>query len=189
MSGGTGTPHECLLNSWEALRQILLEGLPQLCAKRTRLALMPQALHSLGAHLVFSTRGRRPLISTEIRPDVHAFLAGTLRDLDCRSVTVGGTEDHVHLLFDMSKKIASAKLIEEVKRRSSKFVKTLDPGLAEFYWQGGYGMFGVSPHHFGIVREYVVNQERHHRQETFQDELRRLLTEAGVPFDERYLWD
>lgn len=150
---------------------------------------MPQALHTLGTHLVFSTRGRRPLLSPEIRPEAHAFLAGILRDLECKSVTVGGTEDHVHLLFDMSKKVATSKLIEELKRRSSKFVKTLGPTVEDFYWQGGYGLFGVSPGHFPFVRQYVLSQEEHHRKETFEDELRRLLNEAGMTFDERYVWD
>lgn len=150
---------------------------------------MPQSLHTLGTHLIFATRERKPFLSDAIRPKVHAYLAKALHNLECRSITIGGPADHVHLLFDMTKKLSTAKVIEELKRESSKFVKTLSPETESFYWQGGYGLFGVSPGHFEVVRQYVLNQEEHHKTESFQDEFRRLLLESGLSFDERYLWD
>jgi hypothetical protein len=72
---------------------------------------------------------------------------------------------------------------------SSKFVKTLDSGLGEFHWQDGYGLFSVSPSHCESVRKYILDQEGHHRKETFQEEYLRILKKYGAPYDERYLWD
>ena len=61
--------------------------------------------------------------------------------------------------------------------------------MQEFYWQNGYGAFSVSPSHVNGLKEYVQNQEEHHRHESFQDEFRRLLRKYGIEFDERYVWD
>ena len=81
------------------------------------------------------------------------------------------------------------KVLEIIKKDSSKFVKTLNPSLACFYWQDGYGLFSVSPEHREAVENYVLNQEQHHRKETFKEEYLRILKEHRAAFDERYLWD
>ena len=84
---------------------------------------------------------------------------------------------------------APVEFVEQVKRESSKFVKTLGPKYNQFYWQRGYGMFSVSPTHLADAEKYVRNQEEHHRQKTFQEELREFLDRYGVEYDERYVWD
>jgi putative transposase len=66
-------------------------------------------------------------------------------------------------------------------------MKTL--GIANFHWQDGYGLFGVSPSNFEAVRKYILDQEEHHKKETFQDEYLRILKRCDVRYNERYLWD
>jgi hypothetical protein len=68
-------------------------------------------------------------------------------------------------------------------------VKTESPELSDFHWQAGYGAFSISPSHVEALKQYIANQEQHHRRETFQDEFRRLCKKYGVPIDERYVWD
>ena len=97
--------------------------------------------------------------------------------------------DHVHVLCRLGKTMSMARLVKELKRESSKWAKTKAGALADFYWQNGYGAFSVSPAHVEPLRVYIANQEEHHRKETFQDELRRLLTKYGLQWDERYVWD
>ena len=80
-------------------------------------------------------------------------------------------------------------MLEVLKKDSSKFVKTLSPDLALFHWQDGYGLFSVSPSHLGPLRESIHNQEEHHKRETFQEELVRILKKYHVEYDDRYLWD
>jgi putative transposase len=150
---------------------------------------MPQSLTKLYAHLIFSTKNREAFLDQAIRPRVHAYLATIIRDLDLPWVVVGGVADHVHILFDMGKMVAPVKFVEEVKRESSKFVKTLGAQYAKFYWQRGYGMFSVSPKDRDEAEYDVRNQEEHHRQRTFQDEYRAMLTRYGIEFDEQYVWD
>lgn len=150
---------------------------------------MPQSLSKLYAHLVFSTKNRQPWLDDAVRSRVHAYMATTLRDLECPWVVVGGMPDHVHLLFDMGKKNAPVKLVEHVKRESSKFVKTLGHDYREFYWQRGYGMFSVSPTLLPEAESYVRHQAQHHQTRSFKDEFRALLNRYDIEYDERYVWD
>lgn len=150
---------------------------------------MPQSLTKLHTHLIFSTRNRRPRLDEAIRDRVHAYIYQIIRDLDSPYVVVGGAADHVHILFDLGKQRAPLEFVEQVKRESSKFVKTLGPQYENFYWQRGYGMFSVSPTHLPNVERYVRDQEAHHRERIFQEEFRDILRRANTPFDERYIWD
>ncbi|MEO2016349.1 MAG: IS200/IS605 family transposase [Fuerstiella sp.] len=150
---------------------------------------MPQSLTQLYAHLIFSTKHRVSVLDDEVRPRVHAYLATIIRNLDSPYVVVGGVADHVHILFDMGKMHAPVEFVENVKRESSKFIKTLGARYRSFYWQRGYAMFSVSPTHKNDIERYIRNQEEHHRQKTFQEEPRDFLNRYGIEFNEEYVWD
>jgi len=150
---------------------------------------MPQSLTQLYSHLIFSTKNRQPFLDDEIRPRVHGYLATIIRNLDSPWVVLGGVADHVHILFDMGKMRAPVEFVEQAKRESSKFVKTLGAAYKDFYWQRGYGMFSVGPAHRSEAEDYVRNQEEHHRSKTFQEEYRAFLKHYGIAYDEQYVWD
>jgi len=139
--------------------------------------------------MIFSTKDRLPCLRREFRPRAWAYLAGILDKLECHAITVGGVEDHVHILCNLSKKYASMKILEILKKDSSKWIKRQSRDLATFHWQDGYGLFGVSPSHFDLVRRYILSQEEHHRRVSFQEEFLRILKKYRVDYDERYLWD
>ena len=98
-------------------------------------------------------------------------------------------EDHVHILCRLGRTITIADLIRDLKRASSGWCKSLSQTLHEFDWQDGYGAFSISPSHVEGLTMYIHDQEEHHRRESFQDELRRLMRKYGIEFDERYVWD
>lgn len=148
---------------------------------------MPQSLARNVIHLVFSTKNREPFIDPDIRDRLFAYLAGTLNELGCHAITVGGVADHVHILFVLSKTLALSKVVEEVKKISSKWAK--ETGEPRFYRQNGYGAFSVSASNEEQVAEYIAKQEERHRQVTFQDEFRAFLRKHGIAWDERYVWD
>lgn len=150
---------------------------------------MPQSLCQIYVHLIFSTRNREPLLDATVRPRAHAYMAEIVRGLGCPFVVAGGTDDHVHILFDIGKQTTPPALVEAVKKESSKFLKTLGPAYVAFYWQRGYGMFSVGPTQRTAVQQYVGAQEEHHRQRTFQEEFRAFLDRYGIAYDERYVWD
>jgi len=150
---------------------------------------MPQSLAKLHVHLVFSTKQREPLLLQPFRERVHSYLAVVLNNLDSPAKIIGGTSDHVHILFRMSKNHALAHIVEAIKVSSSKWIKTQNPALHAFRWQNGYGGFSVSPSQADAAVEYIDHQEEHRRVVGFQEEYRRFLQTYGVEFDERYVWD
>lgn len=121
--------------------------------------------------------------------DPGSYLARTAQNVNCPALKVGGVADHVHLLCRLGKQIDISQLIAELKRESSKWVKEEQPKLQRFYWQNGYGAFSVSPNHVDLLQHYIVHQDEHHRQESFQDEFRRICKLNGVAIDEQYVWD
>lgn len=150
--------------------------------------MMPQSLALVLVHIIFSTKHRMPFMqSPDLRSEVHAYLTGTLRGLDCEPLRVGGIGDHVHILTALSRSICIAELVKKLKTGSTKIIK--DKGNRHFAWQSGYGAFSVSQSSKESIIAYIATQEEHHRKMTFQEEFRVLLQKHGVPFDERYLWD
>ena len=151
---------------------------------------MPQSLSKVYLHVVFSTKNRVPYLSDRgLRQETHAYLAGACRNLGSPSLIVGGVEDHVHISCFMSRTLTMADFVGELKRESSKWIKTKARSLSDFHWQSGYGIFSISPVHVEDLRKYIADQESHHRRETFKDKFRRLLKKYDIDYDERYVWD
>lgn len=150
---------------------------------------MSQSLARIIVHLIYSTKHREPFITPEVRTSLYAYQAGIFLNVDSPAIEIGGTADHVHALFELSKKEELCDVIEVVKKESSKWMKTQGPEFKNFYWQGGYGAFSVSPAHAQKARAYILDQESHHREVTFQDEFRKFLKDYDVEYDERYVWD
>ena len=147
---------------------------------------MPQSLDHVLVHLVFSTKDRHPYLVDGVRPELHAYLAGTVRATGCVCLRVGGVEDHVHIALRLSRTMSVASLVEEVKTSSSRWLKSRSP---DFSWQRGYGVFSVGPEGVDALVAYIDGQVEHHRTQGFQDEYRSLLGCHGIEYDERYVWD
>ena len=151
---------------------------------------MPQSLSSVHIHLVFSTKDREPFLrDVEIQKEMHAYLGGISKNLDCSPVIVGGVEDHVHLLCRLARTISQADWVKEIKRVSSIWIKKREPALAAFAWQGGYGAFSVSASAIDKIREYIIGQQEHHTRQIFQDEYRAFLRKHEMEWDERFVWE
>ena len=148
---------------------------------------MSQSLSRVVVHAVFATKGRAPSIADWAKPELYAGIAAALSDFDCVAIRVGGTSDHIHMLFALARTRTIAEVVEAVKVRASRWMK--GQGSPRFAWQAGYAVFSVGERQVSTVARYIEQQEAQHRRLTFADELRRILTEHGVAFDERYLWD
>ena len=150
---------------------------------------MPQSLSLIIIHIIFSTKDRAPLLDKDLSHELHLYLATVARNLDCECYSAGGVTDHVHLAIRLPRTVTIAKVIEELKTSSSKWLKTKSPNMANFAWQRGYGAFSVGPSDLSDLLAYIDTQEQHQRRYCFQDELRALLKKYGVEHDERYMWD
>jgi REP element-mobilizing transposase RayT len=149
---------------------------------------MPQSLSKVILHIIFSTKDREPWFDSDVQPRIHAYLATICRDLGAELVHVGGVADHVHILTALPRTLSQAELIEQIKKASSRWIKTLHARYRGFFWQRGYGAFSVSPSQVDSVLKYIRTQQEHHRTRTFQEEYRALLRKHCVDFDERYVW-
>ena len=74
---------------------------------------MPHSIARIYIHLVFGTKLRLPLIQETVQKSLFSFMAGILNRMDCEPIRIGGVNDHVHLLFVLSRKYAISKIAEE----------------------------------------------------------------------------
>src|SRR5262245_42037067 len=105
---------------------------------------MSQSLVKNLVHLVYSTKDRQDCILAEARPRLYAYQAGIFKQWDSPGLAIGGIGDHVCALFTLSKNWPLKKVVEEVKKSSSKWMKTNENGNPGVGWQNGYAAFSVS---------------------------------------------
>lgn len=149
---------------------------------------MPGTYTSLHYHVVFSTQGRRRVITENLLPRLHAYLGGIVNELGGACLAVGGIGDHVHMLIGLPAVRAISDVVRIVKTNSSKWIHE-QIGQLDFAWQSGYSAFTVSASQLERVREYVNGQAEHHKSQSFDDEIIALLQRHGIQYDPRYVLD
>ena len=149
---------------------------------------MSQSLSKLYMHIIFHIKNGAVPIRNNNKNALFAYMGSIIKDNDSIPIIINGTTDHVHILCVMSKNISLAKLTEEIKRHSSRWIKTIGSEYKKFAWQGGYAGFSVSQSLHNKTREYILRQEEHHKKMTFKEELRAFFKEYNIEYDERYLW-
>ncbi len=150
---------------------------------------MPQSLVKMLVHLVFSTKHRADLIAPEIEHELYAYLHGIVANNGGVLLSGNGTTNHVHLLISLGRKVSISELVGDLKRDSSKWIKTKGAQYQQFYWQEGYGAFSVGQDQIEAVTKYIAGQKEHHQKKVFEDEMRGFFRKYGIEFDERYVWD
>jgi REP element-mobilizing transposase RayT len=150
---------------------------------------MGQSLSKNYLHLVFSTKSHIKILDKNVSNELYRYISAILKSCNSPAITIGGTSDHVHILCVLSKNISTAKLLEEIKKSSSKWIKTKGDTYRHFKWQGGYASFSVSQSYVTSIKKYIENQELHHKKISFRNELLKLLDDYYIVYDKRYLWD
>ncbi len=135
-------------------------------------------------HIVFSTKNREKQIPAEVQPKLWAFLASIARARKIEVKTIGGTDDHVHMLLALPATMPLSKCVQELKAVSSKWMN--EEGHS-FAWQEGYGAFSVGGSQVDTVTQYIDRQQEHHAKHTFESEFLSLLQKHGVPYDPNYV--
>jgi putative transposase len=150
---------------------------------------MPQSLSNILLHIIFSTKNRMPLITSDNTSDLYAYIASISRAHGCPVHQIGGTENHIHICCSLARTQTCAKLVEEIKTGATKWIKTKGLAFASFAWQNGYGAFSIAQDQLDAVKQYIKNQQHHHTKVTFEEEFLALLKRFNVPYDEKYVWD
>lgn len=149
---------------------------------------MSQSLSNLFVHIIFHINFESVGIKAEDEESLYAYIGCIIKNVESTPILINGTSNHVHILCILSKNIALSKIVEEIKRHSSRWIKSQNPCYHNFAWQGGYAGFSVSASKVEIVKAYIKDQKEHHKKQTFQDEYILFLKEYGISYDEKYLW-
>ena len=149
---------------------------------------MAQSLTKIYIHLIFHIKNTSSKILSKDLERVHAYIGNLVNEAKCINVWVNGTEDHVHILFLLSRDESISHLVEEVKRNSSRWIKTLSHDYAMFAWQAGYAAFSVSESVTEKTLNYIKNQKEHHKHLTFAEEYKRFLELYNVEYNEEFVF-
>jgi len=137
--------------------------------------------------IVFSTKNREHTLLKINRDELYKYIWGVLKNKNCHLYRIGGITDHIHLVIGLHPAIPLASLIKDIKLASSDHIKAFQL-FPEFNgWQVGYGGFTYSFKDKDKLIEYVKNQEEHHATKSYLEELKELLKEHGIEYDEKYL--
>ncbi|MFN0141685.1 MAG: IS200/IS605 family transposase [Pyrinomonadaceae bacterium] len=147
---------------------------------------MPHTYTNLIFHIVFSAKERFPFIKPEFEGRLYEYIGGTIRGLGGICLEIGGVADHVHLLVRLKPTLPVSKFLEKLKPSVTKWARAIVH--PKFEWQDGYGAFSIGESQIPAVRRYIENQKEHHKKQSFDDEFKEMLRQAGIEFDERYLW-
>jgi putative transposase len=148
---------------------------------------MAGAYCNLLYHLLFSTKGRRPLISSAMKMRLHDYIGGIVRGEDGDLLEINSVADHVHLAVRLHPTRAIADVLRLIKSNSSRWANEKFRRGPSFAWQEGYAAFTVSQSQVPRLLDYIRGQEEHHRKQDFRRELVSLLRRNGIAFEERYL--
>ena len=125
-------------------------------------------------HIIFSTKDRHPVINSEIRSDVYNYIRRMSKEIGLYLHNIGGTDDHVHLLIYIPPKLAVSDAVGKLKGASSHYVNSKYADKYTLYWQNGFGAFTIGKERFKRLATYIDNQEKHHRDETIEDDLEKV---------------
>ena len=149
---------------------------------------MGSTLTNLIFHVIFSTKGREPVIIPGICDELYRYMGGIIKGEGGVLLQVGGMPDHIHIVLKSKPVHALSAIMQKVKGISSKWVNEQNRLMDRFAWQEGYGAFTVSESQIPAVLKYVREQENHHRNLSFKNEFIQILELHQVEYDERYLW-
>lgn len=149
---------------------------------------MGQSLSQMYIHLTFGTKNRYPFIKPEWESKLHAYIAGIMKNYDCPVLEMNSVTDHIHILFRLSKNYPISKVIENVKKDSSKWIKA-NTVHNKFAWQVGYGAFSISSSKLDAVQSYFRNQKEHHKRVSFEEEIEDFFKKYKVSeYEKSYFW-
>ena len=150
---------------------------------------MANTYSQLHFHVVFSVKNKACSFSISELDSVFEVLRVVLLQEDVFPIVVGGYTDHIHALINIKPKYSISNIMSNIKSKSNKFLKEKKHVKDNFEWQVGYSVFSISHNDVFSVRRYILDQKSHHQKLTFEEEYRKMLKDAEIEFDEKYLFD
>jgi putative transposase len=141
------------------------------------------AIHShvkIYVHLIWGTYNHQRILNSKIRLSIYNHIAKRSKELSIVFEKINIQPEHIHVLLSLPSDKSIAKIAKDLKGESSNWINenNLIPG--KFRWQRGYGAFSVSASQLEIVKQYVKNQEEHHRRKSFKEEYDEWAGQYGI---------
>ena len=150
---------------------------------------MPNTYSQIYIQIVFTVKGRENLIKNTNREELHKLITGIIKNRNQKLLSIFAMPDHVHLLIGIKPNISISDLVRDIKAGSSKFINDSKWLNGKFNWQEGFGAFSYSKSQIDNVIKYILNQEEHHKKETFKEEYLGFLNKFEIDYDEKYLFE
>ncbi len=150
---------------------------------------MPNTYGDIYVQVVFAVKYRQKLIDKSWRDELNKYITGIINRKGVKPLIVNCVSDHIHIFFAMKSNVLVADLVRDVKRSSTNFINDKKFLNCKFEWQSGYAFFSYSKKHVDSVYNYILNQEAHHQQKSFEDEYIELMKTNEVEYEEQYLFD
>ncbi|HEY6906973.1 MAG TPA: IS200/IS605 family transposase [Ignavibacteriaceae bacterium] len=135
------------------------------------------------AHIVFTTKNRDKILSEAIRHQVFEHIKQNAKEKNIWIDTVNGYLEHIHCLVSLNREYSISKTSQLIKGESSRWINSTALMGGKFYWQDDYWAVGVSESHLDSVREYIKNQEAHHRVKSFSEEISEFMAKYGWAYE------
>ena len=140
-------------------------------------------------HFVFAVKFRRGLISNEWKAELYKYITEIIQSNDHKLLVINGIEDHIHIFVGMRPTQSISDLMKIVKQSSSLWINEKRFTQQKFQWQEGYGAFSHSKSQVETVIKYILNQEEHHKKETFKKEYLDMLQRFEIEYEEKYAYN
>ena len=145
---------------------------------------MSHTYYKIWIHLIWGTKDKQPLLKDEFRPLVFQHIREKAADIEgVRLDMINGVENHAHSLISLNPQYAISKIVNLLKGESSHWINSNDFLKVKFAWQRGFSAFSVSESAVAKIRNYIKNQEKHHRKLSFQEEVERLYKLHKIQWD------
>ena len=149
---------------------------------------MANTFTQIHIHAVFTVQNRVSLLKKEWQDRLYQYIIAIIQNHGHKVLSIGGMSDHVHILFGFRPIQSLSELMQNVKRNSSEWINKEKLVMGKFSWQEGYGAFSYSKSQIPQVIKYIENQGEHHKKRTFIEEYKKILSDFGLEYDERYIF-
>jgi len=149
---------------------------------------MANTYHQIYLQTVFAVKYREAVIEKSWRSELFGVIGNLINEANCKTIIVNGVEDHVHCFIALKPVVSVSELMKTVKAKSSKYINDHSLTPERFEWQEGYGVFSYSQSQIDTVYRYILNQEAHHKKQTFRNEYLEFLEKFKIDYDEQYIF-
>lgn len=139
-------------------------------------------------HVVFGTMGQRSYLLPDIRSQLVSYLSAIAKSRGTRLITLGGTENHVHLLLAIPARLSIESAVLPLKEASQTWLRQHFDNCKGFTWQKGFAAYSISRSQLESTMRFIQNHQQHHLHKSFREEYIEFLRYHHIPFREEKLF-